>query len=75
MTHPLGYRFQKRLPVVPAPSRINPVHAIPTDLFNIRFNIIVPSTRSSYKLSLSLRFPHHNPVCTSHLIPSCAGDG
>ena len=50
-------------------SQINPIHALPTDLFQIHFNIILPFTPS--KWSLSLIFPHQNPVCTCPLTRTC----
>jgi len=35
--------FTSGLLLVPTLNQINPVHVIPTDLFNIHFNIILPS--------------------------------
>ena len=51
--------------IVPILSPINPVHAIPTDSFYTYFNITFSSTPRSSKSSLSFRFPHQNPICTS----------
>ena len=54
-------------PPVPVLSQLDPVH-IPTSYFlKIHLNIILPSMPGSPKQSLSLTFPHQNPVFASPL--------
>ena len=56
------YRTHKHPPPVSILGQPNPVH-IPTSYFlEIRPNIIHPSTPRSLQWSLSLRFPHQDPI-------------
>jgi len=43
----------------------------PFPFLNNHFNIIFPSMLRCAKWSLSLKFPHQNPVCTSPLPHTC----
>ena len=72
------YRTHKRPPPVSILGQPNPVHIPTSYLLEIHPNIIHPSTPRPPQWSLSLRFPHQDPIhtlsspiraaCPAHLI-------
>ena len=56
------YLTHKRPPLVPILGQPNPVPIPTSHLLEIHANIIHPSTPSSPQWSLSLRFPHQDPI-------------
>ena len=57
------YRTHKRPPPVPILGQPNPVHIPTSHLLEIQPNINHPSMPRSPQWSLSLRFPHQDPIC------------
>jgi len=56
---------------IPLLGQIIPVLVAPSYFMKIYFNVILPSTPISCKWSLSLRFPHQSPLCTSSVAQTC----
>ena len=65
------YHLYKSSPPVPILSQIDPVHTPTFHFLQIHLNIILLSKPGSSKWSLSLRFPHQNPICTFSLPHTC----
>ena len=57
------YRTHKRPPPVPILGQPNPVHIPTSHLLEIHPNIIYTSTPRSPQWSISLWFPHQDPIC------------
>ena len=65
------YRTHKRPPPVPILGQPNPVHIPTSHLLEIRPNIIHPPMPRSPQWSLSLRFPHQDPIRPPLLTHTC----
>jgi hypothetical protein len=61
------YHIYKCSPPVPILNQLNQVHTPTSHLLKIHLNIILPSMPRSPQWSLSVRFPHQNPVHASPL--------
>jgi hypothetical protein len=64
-------RIQKWWPPVLTLSQLDPVHTPTSHFLKIYLNIILPSTPWSPQWSLSVRFPHQNPVEDENINAIC----
>ena len=63
--------IHKCLPPVPILNQLDSVHTPTFQLLKIHLNIILPSMPGSPQWSLSLWFPHQNPVYVSPILHMC----
>ena len=61
------YRTHKCSPPLPILGQLHPVPTTSSHFLKMHLNIILPSMSGSPQWSLSLRFPHQNPVQTQYL--------
>ena len=52
------HRFHNRIPLVPNQSQLNSIRTLLTNLSEIQFNVVFPSTTRSSMFPLYLRFSH-----------------
>ena len=65
------YRIHKCPTCVPVLNHVDPFHALTSHFLKVHLNIILPPTPGCSKWSLSLTFPHQNPVYVFPLPHTC----